>query len=147
MKLADPQKFWSRVDKDGHDGCWMWMTSIAGNGYGLFYLAGKKLLVHRVAYELLRGPIPSGLVIDHLCRNRACVNPDHLEPVTERENLLRGVSPMAEQARQTHCKRGHPLSGENLKIRTDGSRQCKQCARYRERRRQRTSVEAGEAGK
>lgn len=65
------------------------------------------------------------------------------EPVTEKENLLRGVSPMAEQARQTHCKRGHPLSGENLKIRTDGSRQCKQCARYRERRRQRKTVEAG----
>jgi hypothetical protein len=90
---------------------------------------------HRVAYELLVGPVPDGLVLDHLCRNRACCNPAHLEPVTMRENLRRGVSPSAQQARQTHCFRGHPLSGDNLVWVARGrKRGCKECRRFNSRR-------------
>lgn len=83
--------FWDRVDKDGPGGCWIWTGSVEGKGYGHPTIAGKKHPAHRLAYELLVGPVPEGLHLDHLCRVRRCVNPEHLEPVTSRENSLRGV--------------------------------------------------------
>ena len=80
---------------------------------------------HRVAYEIIKGKIPDGLDLDHLCRNKVCVNPDHLEAVTRRENLMRGNTIIAKEVKQTHCKRGHPLSGNNLYF--YGFRRCKKC--------------------
>ena len=80
-------------------------------------------------YELMVGPIPDGLVIDHVCNNRGCVRPDHLRPVTQRENILRGEGVAAKRARQTHCKRGHELAGENIRITSTGSRQCLICVK------------------
>lgn len=118
------------VDPD--TGCWIWDHVKDRHGYGHFSHVGA----HRWSYELHVGPIPEGLSLDHLCRNPPCVNPDHLEPVTHRENVLRGVSPCAQHARQTHCKRGHPLSGDNLRLRPNGHRACRECesANRRQRR-------------
>jgi hypothetical protein len=90
---------------------------------------GKTRQAHRVAYESVHGPIPPGLVIDHLCRNPACINVEHMEAVSDRVNILRGTSPSAENARKTHCVRGHDLAGDNLRIlSTTGERVCKACA-------------------
>lgn len=92
--------------------------------------------VHRTSYEVFRGPIPVGLVIDHLCRNRLCCNPDHLEAVTFRENIRRGESVMAQKARATHCLKGHPLSGDNVYILPkNNTRRCRKCNREFNRKR------------
>jgi hypothetical protein len=102
-------------------------------GYGHAQWKGRLTQAHRASYEMLIGPIPDGLEIDHLCRNRPCCNPWHMEPVTQRVNLLRGESPAARQARQTHCIHGHLLSGDNLWIDGRGRRHCQDC-RYRRSR-------------
>lgn len=120
--------------KDGH---WLWTGSLATRGYGRIRIDNQRPLAHRLAYELYVGPIPDGLTIDHLCRVRACVNPDHLEAVPMRVNILRGVGATAIHARQTHCKRGHPLVGEHVYLSSNGHRRCRTCqlerhaARYR----------------
>jgi hypothetical protein len=88
---------------------------------------GAHLMAHRAAYELAHGPVPPGMVLDHRCRERTCINPAHLEPVPNRENVLRGVGPSAVNARKTACKRGHPLAGPNLYRMPDGRRQCRAC--------------------
>lgn len=131
-------------------GCWQWSGTTNGNGYGEVTFGRKeKWLVHRYVYTQLRGAIPAGLVIDHLCRNRRCANPAHLEPVTNAENLRRGdsslvVRRLAAAARQrTHCKRGHELAGANLRRGVVG-RQCRACANQleagRKRRRRREAA-------
>lgn len=117
------------------NGCWEWtgcITKGERGGYGRISIGNRKLaLAHRVAYELYVGPIPEGLTLDHLCRVRHCVNPTHLEPVTQRENCLRGESRAARHARQTHCVHGHPLSGDNLYTYPNGRRKraCLTCIR------------------
>jgi len=111
----------SRIIEDGN-GCWVWQGRLNQNGYGTMGFRAASWLVHRVTYEVLAGHIPEGLVLDHLCRNRACCNPDHLEPVTVAENNRRGAG-----VSKTHCKNGHPLFGENLRITSKGGRSCRIC--------------------
>lgn len=125
-------RFWSRVEKS--DGCWNWLAATTRKGYGQVSVQGVHKRAHRVAYELLVGPIPEGLTLDHTCRNPRCVNPAHLEPVTSRENVLRGEGISARNARKTRCKRGHPLSGENLYTTPSGQRRCQECAKARQRK-------------
>jgi len=88
-------------------GCWVMQRGVKPDGYAEVFKRGKNYYAHRVVYEAIRGPIPAGMQIDHLCRNRSCVNPDHLEVVTRKENILRGISPPAINSRKTHCPRGH----------------------------------------
>lgn len=119
------------------DSCWLWQNAKT-NGYGVVWSTPEKRVVraHRLVYETLVGPIEPGLHLDHLCRVPSCVNPEHLEPVTPRENIFRGVSPVIAKAAQTHCKRGHPLSGDNLLInRSRNTRMCRQCMNETSRRR------------
>lgn len=122
--------FWKRVDVQTAAECWVWKGSLWVKGYGRFYhksLGRKAIRAHRMAYILSRGPIPTGLVIDHLCRNRLCMNPAHMEIVTNKENVLRGIGPTAMRKRKTHCIRGHELAGENVVVRPTGARRCKVC--------------------
>ena len=104
------------------DACWIWTGFCNKEGYGHVSMNGRLEQAHRVVYEALKGPIPDGLVLDHTCRNPSCVNPDHLEPVTQQENVLRGLKGRM----KTHCPQGHPLSGDNL-VPTSPTRRCKQC--------------------
>lgn len=107
-------KFWNRVDKG--PSCWAWRGDKNPGGYGLIYVNGRRMPAHRFSYELTGRKIPPGLHIDHLCRNPNCVNPDHLEPVTIRENLMRGKTLAAENKAKTHCIKGHPFSEENTRL-------------------------------
>ena len=115
----------NRPIKKQPDGCWNWLGS-KSRGYGYLNFKGKLYLAHRFFYERLKGPIPPGLTLDHLCRNRSCCNPRHLEPVTSGENVLRGESWAGINSRKTHCKKGHPFNKENTYHRKTG-RGCRIC--------------------
>lgn len=134
------QRFWAKVNKDGpiplhapHLGaCWIWTGSPINSGYGNFYSERRTfVLAHRFAYELLVGPVPEGLTIDHLCRVPLCVNPAHLEPVTQAENNRRA----AEANRRDHCPHGHEYTPENSYIAPRGDRRCRECDRIHSRAR------------
>lgn len=109
-------------------GCWVWQRALDRDGYGVCS-AKRRDSAHRAAYLAFIGPIPDGLTIDHLCRNRACVNPEHLEAVTVRENTVRGASSPAENAIKSHCVRGHEFTAENTYITKKGTRCCRHCQR------------------
>lgn len=136
--ITPEDRFWPKVQKN--EGCWEWLASHDTRGYGLFWLNGKWIGAHRYAYELIVGPIPEGLELDHLCRNKGCCNPAHTEPVTHRENSTRAVpfKRVVRGPRVTHCRNGHEYTPENTKL-FRGSRSCRTCAqesnrRYRARR-------------
>jgi hypothetical protein len=128
-------RFWANVKKiRGH---WMWQGRPNAWGYGRLVVDGVLTYAHRFSYTLLVGPIPEGLGIDHLCRVKLCVRPDHLEPVTTQVNTLRGEAPSAINAAKTHCPKGHELVGANL-YEWRGHRRCRPCntetaRRYRHR--------------
>lgn len=126
ITAALPERFWPKVDKESSpSGCWLWTASIKTTGYGQIKSDDKMLLAHRVSYTLLRGPIPDGMSIDHLCKIRHCVNPDHMELVTPSENSRRGGI-------VTHCRQGHEFTVLNTYWRPDGhGRQCLTCIRRR----------------
>lgn len=127
------ERFLEKFEIDESCGCWVWTANIAGKGYGRMALNGKDYYAHRFSYETYVGEIPDGLVIDHLCRNRLCVNPDHLEPVTNKENLLRGDTIIARCAKATHCPRGHEYSSRNTRVDKRGKRACRACDREYQR--------------
>lgn len=113
------------------DSCWLWQGQIIEQGYGRFWDGNNKAASHRFSYELFIGSIPIGLQIDHLCRNRACVNPDHLEAVTQTENTKRGLHGIL----TTNCPKGHPYDTANTIYQKDGHRRCRECKRIENRRR------------
>jgi hypothetical protein len=122
--------YWAAVDTSaGPDACWPW-TLGRSNGYGRLSLgASRYIYAHRLAVILAGRDLPDGLVVDHLCGNRSCVNERHLEVVTNRQNILRGTRPAARAAEAAVCLRGHPFDTANTDIRPDGSRRCRTCHR------------------
>ncbi|MER8086590.1 HNH endonuclease signature motif containing protein [Streptomyces sp. NPDC094048] len=130
-------RYWSKVaftgpislHKQAPGRCWTWTAGTNNRGYGSFKTTGRVIGAHRWSYEQALGPIPAGLELDHLCRNRACVRPDHTEPVTHRVNTLRSTAPTARAARATHCPHGHPYDAENTYVTPAGYRQCRACRR------------------
>lgn len=131
------ERFWAKVDAMGV--CWEWQAATDRGGYGVFNPHGTIVRTHRFAWEMLVGPIPEGLHIDHLCRNRICCNPDHLEPVTPGENARRGYATVYQKIwadKITHCPRNHEYTDENTHInKRNGTRKCRKCHRDRERER------------
>ncbi len=125
-KMGAIDRLMLKVSPEPNSGCWLWTGAFDPNGYGRFHFRGNGRLAHRVCYELMRGPISDELQLDHLCRTPACVNPEHLEPVTAMVNQHR--SPIT-NATKTHCAKGHPYAGENLSNRSNGSRRCLECHR------------------
>jgi hypothetical protein len=114
--------------------CWLWRGTTGQDGYGRIVVDRRLRGAHRISYEVLVGPVPEGLHLDHLCRVRNCVNPEHLEPVTCRENLLRGETRAAANAAKTHCPKGHPYNEENTMFDVKRKlRSCRECSRRRAR--------------
>lgn len=132
MRPDELARFTPKYRIDPETGCWVWSASRSSRGYGTFTIRGRTSRAHRVSYEHHVGPIPADRVIDHLCRNRACVNPEHMEPVTIRENTMRGVGVTAQNACTARCPQGHLLMGENLLMRRQG-RECRECRRAHDR--------------
>ena len=128
VRLTPETRFWGKVHKT--EGCWLWTGTRNTAGYGTFKYLGKNALAHRIAYQWESGPIQAGLYLDHLCHERRCVRPSHLEPVTPKINAHRSDSPIAANATKTHCMRGHEFTSDNTysppgKI----QRHCRQCRR------------------
>ena len=128
--------FWECFELNPETSCWVWRFALDDDGYGRVRAPrpGQRRTrirrVHVVAWERVHGPVPAGLELDHLCRIRACGNPDHLQAVKSKENTLRGEGPTAQNARRTECRRGHPLDGDNLYVNpTTGRRRCRICRR------------------
>lgn len=126
------ERFWQKVEKT--ERCWLWRGAVDNNGYGRFRLNGKTVYAHRLAYKLSVDSIEAGMTLDHLCRNRQCVNPNHLEQVTNKENILRGQAPSARAARRVTCSNGHAYNDANTYWGKNGQRVCRTCHRDEMRR-------------
>jgi len=151
---ALPSRIRSKIRVSTETGCWEWTAAIGTVGYGKIVWEGRVVDSHRVVYGLLVGPIPDGLVIDHLCHtpecrdfadrtgctHRRCQNPEHMSTVTQRANVLRGMSAPAMNARKTHCAAGHEYTSETMTL-DSGARRCKICRREADQRRRPRGIE------
>jgi hypothetical protein len=139
-RMRDVARFWAQVTKTA--GCWLWTGGTNSEGYGRFKIGGKMVKAHRFAFELAHGPLLPGIWLDHLCHpgdgscpggrgcpHRRCVRESHLQPASNRENVLRGVSFSADNARKTHCKAGHVFDLANTYVTQSGKRHCRACKR------------------
>ena len=133
QKINTERDFWLKVDKGS--GCWEWLGHKTQGGYGVYPFEGRTHTAHRLSYRFAKGPIPTGLEIDHLCRNHGCVNPDHIEAVTHRVNMVRGNTFIAAKVGQTHCIHGHLFNEKNTYIKPNGTRMCRSCSASRAKRR------------
>lgn len=143
-----PERFWPKVSIRSDDDCWPWLAATDGRGrYGLFYLEGRLVGAHRMSYELVKGPIPAELVIDHICRNTICVNPVHLDAVTPHENVVvrSTLTPSGVNWRKAACKNGHSFTRANTRIDTRGSRVCRTCDNAKDRLRHAAAKEHAHA--
>jgi len=133
MNVTTAERFWAKVNKDGPNGCWVWTAAKTSLGYGEFWPGGSHgragVYSHRFSYQLMVGPIPNGLQLDHLCRNPSCCNPCHLQPVTQAENMRRGNAGSNMRVK-THCPHGHEYTSQNTRV-YRGRRFCKACASAR----------------
>lgn len=120
-------RFHERYQVDRNTGCWNWTAGLNGKGYAYIFARRYSRQAYKWYYEIVYGKVPDGMELDHLCRNKKCVNPEHLEVVTKSENNRRGNSPSAKNARKTHCPRGHELADGNLFIHKSGRRSCLIC--------------------
>jgi hypothetical protein len=125
------ERFTEKVEEpfDVHNDCWIWKGSKTGSGYGQIWVDGKYVTAHRISYELMVGPIPEGHAVDHLCRNRPCVRPDHLQALEHHENWTQW------NLSKTHCPNGHPYGGDNLQVKPSGEWRCRICHNTQERKR------------
>lgn len=145
MEPDHPARFWAKVRRG--QGCWEWIGQKSRDGYGRYWLEGRHQQAHRIAYELLIGPIPAGLEIDHRCNNRGCMNPAHMVPATHRENSLRSTAFVAVNLAKTHCPQGHPYDAANTGRTRTGGRYCRACRRERKRTRSLRNASNTEAAK
>jgi len=143
-------RFWAKTQRNPESGCWEWTGQRSDRGYALIKLGGRMRRAHRLAYETLIGSVQDGLVLDHLCRVRHCVNPAHLEPVTCAENTRRGEAPSRKGWRlnpKPNCPQGHPFDAANTYIRpNNGRRMCRTCMRIRKQRNQQAKRAAVKGG-
>jgi len=141
--MSDIERFMAKVDKQ-ENGCWLWTGAKDRGGYGEFHIlinGQKKMeIAHRFSYEHFVAKLQGKQVIDHLCRNRGCVNPQHLEAVSTHENIMRGIGLASINSSKTHCKNGHEFTAENTYFRKGAGRQCRMC-RVIENRKYRTGLQ------
>lgn len=131
MTLPARERFVTKIDfGESNDNCWLWDAGKTTAGYGIFWNGTTMQAAHIFSYQMFRGPVPEGLQLDHLCRVRHCVNPQHLEPVTQMENMRRGMT-WEFNRRKTQCPRGHLYTSDNLINAASGKRRCKACERER----------------
>lgn len=126
-------RFTEKVSPEPNTGCWLWTGACLPSGYGQVFFRGRRRNAHRASYEHFKGELPEGTEVHHRCNVRCCVNPDHLEAVSHRENIRVSDTLMGQNARKTHCKRGHLLDEANTYITPSGTRFCRQCGAMRAR--------------
>lgn len=148
MRMSPRENFNTKWIPEPNSGCWLWLAALDIGGYGKFSTNRRSMQAHRIGWNLYRGPIPPGMMLDHMCRTRSCVNPDHMRIVTPFENSVENsLGPSALNYQKTHCTHGHPFSGENLKVYANPKlpgrfyRYCRAChAAYYQRKRGRLGL-------